>query len=210
MQGFQYVLCGCCLISAICCCNSTALQAQIPDNEPTIQLDLDSVLSVLEDKPARKKFFSGDYPDPKKAAFLSLVVPGAGQVYNKRYWKVPLVYGAMGSMVALIDFNQSRYRRFRTALDLKRKDLPHEFSGTRLDNANSLRIIRDQYDKNMQLSYVGLVLAHALQAMEAFVDAHLRSFDVGEDLSLQVKPMLQPDLLGRTPAPSVGIVLRFE
>ncbi len=131
-------------------------------------------------------------PQPKKALTLSLVLPGAGQVYNGRIWKLPLVYGAIGGMVYVIDFNQSRFKRLRTALELKRQNLPHEFSGTGIDNERSLLALRDSYDKNRQLSYFGLFVVYALQGVEAFVDAHLQGFEINEDLSLHIRPQLQP------------------
>jgi len=131
-------------------------------------------------------------PLPKKALTLSLILPGAGQAYNGRLWKLPLVYGAIGGMVYVIDFNQSRFKRLQTALDLKRQNLPHEFSGTGIDNERSLLALRDSYDKNRQLSYFGLFVVYALQGVEAFVDAHLQGFEINEDLSLIIRPQLQP------------------
>lgn len=132
-------------------------------------------------------------PIPKKSLILSLAVPGAGQVYNGRYWKLPLVYGALGGMVYVIDFNQSRYKRLKTALDLKRQNLDHEFSGTGIDSERSLLALRDSYDKNRQLSYFGLFVVYALQAVEAFVDAHLLGFEINEDLGLQLSPQISTD-----------------
>lgn len=129
-------------------------------------------------------------PIPKKSLILSLALPGAGQVYNGRYWKLPLVYGALGGMVYVIDFNQSRYKRLKTALELKRQNLDHEFSGTGIDSERSLLALRDSYDKNRQLSYFGLFVVYALQAVEAFVDAHLLGFEINEDLSLQLSPQI--------------------
>ena len=129
-------------------------------------------------------------PIPKKSLILSLALPGAGQVYNGRYWKLPLVYGALGGMVYVIDFNQSRYKRLKTALELKRQNLDHEFSGTGIDSERSLLALRDSYDKNRQLSYFGLFVVYALQAVEAFVDAHLLGFEINENLSLQLSPQI--------------------
>ncbi|MCB0569724.1 MAG: hypothetical protein KDC66_08180 [Phaeodactylibacter sp.] len=153
----------------------------------------------------KQNWFNKDYPNPKKAGILSLALPGAGQLYNKRWWKVPLVYGAIGGMVYTIDYNQSRYRRLRTALDLKRQGEEHEFSGTALDNTTTLRTLRDQYDKNTQLSYVGLFLVYTLQAMEAFVDAHLKTFDVEDDLGFNLKPQL--DYVAPLGQPTLGLGL---
>jgi hypothetical protein len=169
-------------------------------------------LIILDSNVVRKSWFTKDYPNPKKAAIMSLVVPGAGQVYNKGIWyvKVPVIYAALGGMVYLIDFNQSRYRRFRDAYRLKLQDQPHEFTNTRLDNERTLRVLRDNYDKNTQLSYVGIVAVYALQSVEAFVNAHLNSFDINDDLSLQLKPNFDTDLMSGQAVVGVGVVLRFE
>ncbi len=160
----------------------------------------------------RDGWLSRDYPNPRKAALLSFMLPGAGQVYNKGIWyvKVPIIYAALGGVVYAIDFNQTNYRRFRTAYALKLQDQTHEFSGTNLDNVRVLRVLRDSYDKNTQLSYIGFVAVYALQAAEAFVQAHLKTFDVSDDLSLQIKPSLQNDFLTGSPTLGIGIVLKFE
>lgn len=154
--------------------------------------------------------FKSDYINPKKAAILSLALPGAGQAYNKRWWKLPIVYGAIGGMVYAIDFNQGLYRRFRDALVLELADQPHEFDGTGIDSANALRSLRDEYDRNTQLSYIGSVVLYGVIAIEAFVDAHLLDFDIDDDLSLRVQPTLQPlpAELGLGSA-GVAVVVRF-
>lgn len=154
--------------------------------------------------------FKSDYINPKKAAILSLALPGAGQAYNKRWWKLPLVYGAIGGVVYAIDFNQGLYRRFRDALKLELADQPHEFTGTGIDSANALRSLRDEYDRNTQLSYIGAVALYGVIAVEAFVDAHLLDFNIDDDLSLRVQPTVQPvpRELGLGSA-GVAVVVRF-
>lgn len=169
-------------------------------------------LIILDSNVVKRGWLTRDYPNPKKAALLSLVIPGAGQVYNKGLWyvKVPIIYAGLGGMVYLIDFNQTQYRRFRDALQLKLQNQPHEFTSTQLDNERSLRILRDSYDKNRQLSYVGIVAVYALQSVEAFVDSHLNTFDINDDLGLQIKPNFDTDMMTGQPAIGVGVVLKFE
>ena len=130
--------------------------------------------------------FKSDYPNPNKAAILSFALPGAGQAYNKRWWKLPLVYGAFAGMFYAIDFNQGLYRRFRDAL----------------------RGLRDQYDRNTQLSYIGTVLLYGIVAVEAFVDAHLLQFDIDEDLSMQIAPQVVP-LPDEFGSAGVAVIIRF-
>ncbi len=125
-----------------------------------------------------------NYPDPKQAATLSLIIPGAGQLYNKRWWKVPLVYGALGGMVYSIRYNAEQYRRFRDAYIQALQGQPHEFTPFNLSD-QAIKRYRDQFDKRRQLSWIGLVAVHLLQAADAFVDAHLMHFDVSDELSVR-------------------------
>ncbi|MDX1666882.1 MAG: DUF5683 domain-containing protein [Saprospiraceae bacterium] len=175
--------------------SGTAQESPIPMDS----LSLDSVDIVR--KPA---------PDPKKAALYSLILPGAGQVYNGKWWKAPLVYGALGGMIYLIDYNQENFRRMRTALKLELAGEEHEFTGTSIDNARSLRALRDEFDKNTQLSYIGLFVVYVLNAAEAFVDAHLQSFEISEDLSLNVQPRIEYDQIQGRMQPGIGIGLKIN
>lgn len=193
------------ILVLFCCLGGLAAQEV---DTTVIETPVDTVIiagqvgTVIE-KQKKENWFNRDYPNPKRAALFSLIIPGAGQLYNKRWWKVPLVYGALTGMVLVIDYNQSLYRRLRTALDLKRKGEEHEFSGTSIDNLSSLRSLRDSYDKNTQTAYVGMVLVYTLQAMEAFVDAHLKGFNVDDDLGLKVRPNI--DIIAPTGQPVMGI-----
>lgn len=141
-------------------------------------------------------------PKPNRTLMWSLL-PAGGQIYNRRWWKVPLVYGAFVGLGFAIDYNQNLYRDLRDAYLLALNDEPHQFSGTTIDSPNALRNLRDSFDKNTQTAYVGLVLLYALQSMEAYVDSHLRSFDVDDDLSFKIKPSV--DVNGLTGQPVMGI-----
>ncbi|MEL7122322.1 MAG: DUF5683 domain-containing protein, partial [Bacteroidota bacterium] len=147
--------------------------------------------------------------NPGKALRLGLVIPGGGQIHNQRWWKLPLVYGAYTGLYLTIDFNQGLYVRFRDALEAKLNDELHEFSGTSFDDVTTLRSLRDRYDKNTQLSYIGAVVAHGLIALEAFIDAHLRDFDISDDLSLKLKPSIQLDPVSLQPVANFGMVVEF-
>lgn len=155
--------------------------------------------------PVKKKFL----PVPKKSLMWA-IIPGGGQVYNRRYWKVPLVYAAMGGIVYAIDYNQTRFRSLKKALELKLKDEPHEYTGTRIDDVRTLRTLRDDFDKNTQLSYIGMFLVYALQGVEAYTDAHLMDFDIGDDLSLQLQPRLEINPATQAVSPGLGLRLRFS
>lgn len=125
---------------------------------------------------------------PAKATFLSALVPGLGQVYNKKYWKVPLIYGAMGFSLYNYSFNNTNYHRYRNAY----KDLlaGRPLTGD-LANFDADRLIRAQkfHQRNRDLSMLLTVGIYMLQMLDANVDAHLMQFNVNENLSL--KPDLQ-------------------
>lgn len=156
-----------------------------------------------------RRFLSkDDYPNPNKALYLSIAIPGGGQFYNKRYWKVPIVYGGYAFLIYAARFNSSNYRDFRDAYIAELDGVPHKFSGLGLD-AGDLRRLRDGYDKNKQLSYIGIFALHIVQAAEAFVDCHLKTFDVSDDLSLKVGPSFQYSPTA-PPTPGIGFTLSVK
>lgn len=148
-------------------------------------------------------------PEPNKALLLGLLIPGGGQIYNRRWWKLPIVYAAYGGLIYAIDYNNGFFRRFSDAFQAEVNSEVHEFTGSGL-SANALRSLRNKFDKQLQLSYIGLVLVHGLIGAEAFVDAHLRSFDIDDDLSILVKPDLQLDPLTQRAYPAVSLVFQFK
>ncbi len=124
---------------------------------------------------------------PSKAAFYSAIVPGLGQAYNKRYWKIPLVYGAIGTGLYSYSFNNKRYHQYRDAY--KRR-----LAGYNDDNLQYLdnnRLISGQrfYQKNRDLSLLITAGIYILNIVDANIDAHLMQFNVNENLSL--RPDLQ-------------------
>ncbi|MCH2083255.1 MAG: DUF5683 domain-containing protein [Saprospiraceae bacterium] len=188
-----------CLLVLFLCIQLSYSAAQTQD---TTVAPIDTTIKIDISQPKEKS--------PKRAAFLSLALPGTGQVYNGRWWKVPIVYGAIGGMVYLIDYNTGLYNRLQTALTAERNGETHEFTGTTIGNLNSLVALRDGFDKDRQLSYIGLVFVYALQSMEAFVDGHLQQFDVSDDLSLKIKPSIETiQLSGSQAVLGVGIQLNF-
>ena len=178
---------------------STFLFAQeIPSEEvatDTLQ-PLTQVDSLKKDsigffqKLKRIKLWEKRYPSPKNATLLSVVLPGSGQIYNKKYWKVPLVYASIGALGYFVYTNGKEYRRFKKAYMYRVDDDPlteDEFVD-RLDNASTIKTWRDYYDKNRQLAWIGLVFVWLLNSVDAYVDAHLYNFDVSDDLSLRIQP----------------------
>lgn len=142
---------------------------------------------------------------PRKALLWS-IIPGGGQVQNKRWWKVPIVYGGLLGMVAVADFNQTRYTRFVTALENRCLGdgnvviIPNEtcietediFTINQITDAALIQA-RNSADRNRQTAYIGIFVAYLLQAVEAYTDAHLQEFDISDDLSFRLGPVVQPN-----------------
>ena len=133
---------------------------------------------------------------PRKAAIRSAILPGLGQIYNKKYWKLPLVYGALGASGAVFVYNITNYKDTRFAYRVK-YNMRVNGTDSLLFNSiksnlqplpeESLRYYRDQFRRDIDYSALFFLLLWGLNVVDATVDAHLKTFDVGPDLSLQFK-----------------------
>jgi len=137
---------------------------------------------------------------------MSLVIPGMGQVYNQKYWKVPIIYGAGGFFAYFIGFNQHKYVLFRDAILKGVTGEPALIEG-RMYDFDDLDNGRDFYRRYRDLSVLGLGAIYLLNAIDAMIDAHFFSYDVSDDLSLDIRPTLlnSPDLT----AEAVGLRIRI-
>lgn len=139
------------------------------------------------------------YPNPKKATILALALPGAGQIYNKKYWKLPILYGGFVALAYAFDFNHQEYRFYRTqyiaATDGDSSTEPSTFG-----NADFFKSNRNFYKKNRDLAVIGAFGLYALQIIDAHVDAHLTNFKLVDDMELSIKPSFSPvDWASRQP-----------
>jgi TM2 domain-containing membrane protein YozV len=139
---------------------------------------------------------------PVKASLLSAALPGAGQFYNRKYWKVPVIYAAFGGLGYLAKWNDNRYRTYRNAYRLRIDGDPSTTDDfTNLYSDNDLKLLRDYYRRNRDLTLIFTGLVYVLNIVDASVDAHLFYFDISDNLSLHIAPSLSP----YQPAPSAGI-----
>ena len=192
-----------------CCCflvTFNLLDAQITDSlatnsETVLKLDttqlsarLDSLIRAAPPAPKKKNFIGrffdrADYPNPKKALYLSLLLPGSGQIYNKQYWKAPIVYGGYTFAILNIRNNRQDFKRFRDARIADLDEDPLTINTTGFD-AVTLRSLRDAALTQAETGFLILLIVHAFQAADAFVFAHLKTFEVSEDLSLRISPQM--------------------
>lgn len=138
---------------------------------------------------------------PHKASIYSAILPGAGQVYNKKYWKVPIVYTALGSALYFTYDNQQNYNQYRDAFLLRQDGVTDKYEG--IYNDNQLITLMEYYERNKELSIIMGVAVYILNIVDASVDAHLFDFDVSEDLSLNTTPKLIETQRGYQPTLSL-------
>ncbi len=146
--------------------------------------------------------------DPQKAAMYSAVLPGLGQAYNKDYWKIPVIYGGGIIILHFINQNHDLYNTFNNALLAEVDGVPETTNPFDRYNESSLQNRRDRYKRDRDFMIIVGVIYYLLNVVEAHVSAHLKEFDVNEDLSLKLKPSFQP-LPGQYPAAGVGVALTF-
>lgn len=150
----------------------------------------DSIRISNDSSAIKKKMEFGDH-SPQKAMYYSLVLPGLGQAYNKKYFKIPFVYAALGGVSYWIYYNTQGYRK--ASLNYSENQ----------DDTNE-RYLRG-WRRNLELSYIVLAGTYALQVLDAYVDANLFYWDVSPDLSLRVAPTLDPFLIpGNVPVANYG------
>lgn len=143
---------------------------------------------------------------PAKAAFYSAVVPGLGQVYNKKYWKIPIIYAGMAAGIYFYKQQDDDYDRFRNAYKRRLAGYDDdEFQGISSD-----RLINAQKSaqKNKSISIIVTVAFYLLNVVDANVDAHLRQYEVSEDLSLQ--PNFDYNQFNAKPQYGMSLTYRFK
>jgi hypothetical protein len=130
-----------------------------------------------------------------KAALYAAILPGLGQIYNKRYWKLPILYGGVATMGYWIDYNNKKYQQMRNAF-LEQRSLPEELwtdpITINVEEDNIQKWI-DYYRRNRDLLMILMAGLYFLQIVDAHVDAHLMEFDISEDISFRIQPGMLPD-----------------
>lgn len=161
---------------------------------------LKTVTAVIDSTaPDNKKIKKVNVYSPGKAALRSAIVPGLGQIYNKKYWKLPIVYGALGVTGYIFIDNIKTYREYRNAFAIRYKASlpPPNNDSTGYDDLKeiykkispeSIRTARDRFRQYIDYSVLFFALFWGLNVVDAAVDAHLKSFDVSPDLSFRFQP----------------------
>ena len=214
-QNITYIL-KTLALAAILLSFATTAKAQTAADSMDVSftsIKADSVYKVKRD-------WSTWRPNPKRAMWLAIVLPGAGQIYNRKYWKLPIVYGGFVGCIYAMRWNNQMYTDYSQAyLDLMDDD-PNTQSynqflhlGAKIDESNIQRYQtlfkkrKDKFRRWRDLSFFCLVGVYALSIVDAYVDASLSEFDISKDLSLKLEPTIINDNHQRNPfkANSLGL-----
>tara|TARA_B110000438_G_C15727639_1_gene612749 strand:- start:501 stop:1016 length:516 start_codon:yes stop_codon:yes gene_type:complete len=125
---------------------------------------------------------------PRKAAILSATLPGLGQVYNKKYWKIPIIYAGLLTSVYYINDNNVEYKRYKDAYLRRLDNNPDNDDFVGEYSSGDLLILKDFYRRNREVSILCFIGTYIINVLDASVDAHLFDYDISEDISLQITP----------------------
>ncbi|MHA8086312.1 DUF5683 domain-containing protein [Aquirufa sp. Wall-65K1] len=160
---------------------------------------------------------------PRQATIKSLMIPGWGQLYNRQYWKLPLVAGAFITLGIIANYNNVRYEKYRayyyiasphpddpTYVPPATVAVPYEDGLVRDLDVNQLKRLNDGFRRNRDYTYIGMVLAWALNVVDANVSAHLKTFDVSDDIALKIKPTFEYQSFSNGLVSGVSLSFNFK
>lgn len=158
-----------------------------------------------EQEPKKEKTDYSALPkNPRKATILSAILPGAGQVYNNKSWKVPIIYGGLATDIYFIGYNNRRYEVFKGALvDFDNGD------DSQFPSLNRESLVRnvEYWRRNRDLTFLLLGVIYALNIVDANVDAHLSGFEISDDLALDIEPHFESFSATNN---SLGVKFKFK
>lgn len=148
---------------------------------------------------------------PHRATIYSAVLPGLGQVYNRKYWKVPIIYAGFGIMYYITRENTLEYRKFREAFRYVATNdtVPINNEYVNRYNEQQLRQGMNLYRRNTEVGYIIAGAWYILNIIDASVDAHLFYYDISENLSLKLEPAVLNDPLAARPVNGISLTMRF-
>lgn len=153
-------------------------------------------------------------PDPMKAAMYSAVLPGMGQFYNRKYWKIPIVYAGFAGLGWYAMFTHEEFVRYRNALDFRMDGNPQtidEFAQDMRYTTEVLGRFKDYYRRQRDRTVIWAALFYAINIIDATVDAHLFEFDVSEELGVKAGPSFQGiDMPVAGRGGQIGVGIRFS
>lgn len=181
-------------------------ELESPVDTAMISLKSDSILNEKEKKPVKRWI-----PDSNKSLWMAMVLPGAGQIYNRKYWKLPIIYGGFVGCAYALTWNTKMYNDYSQAYQDIMSDNPNndsykDFIPPYVDiesnleyYQNTFKNAKDIYRRQRDLSIFAFIGVYLLSVIDAYVDAELSDFDISKDLSLKLEPTLFNDVLRNRP-----------
>lgn len=162
--------------------------------------------TVKTDKTKNKKAI---YGNARKASIMSAVIPGLGQAYNRKWWKVPIVYAGLGGFGYLFYTNQQNFSFYAKNLKFENDGDPNTINETKY-SSDQLLSLKNDYRKYRDLGVIGITIIYVLNIVDANVDAHLKTFDVSDDLSLEIKPFNNVYCFNNSTGIQTGVSLNLK
>ena len=185
--------------------NDKVMKLEAPVDTAMLSSKSDSVLNTPPQKTKRW------IPDSKKSVWMAMVLPGAGQIYNKKYWKLPIIYGGFVGCAYALTWNTKMYNDYSQAYQDIMSDNPNndsykDFLPSYVDIESNLeyyqetfKSAKDIYRRQRDLSIFAFIGVYLLSVIDAYVDAELSDFDISRDLSLKLEPTLFNDAFRNRP-----------
>jgi hypothetical protein len=162
--------------------------------------------SLENAKAARKK----NYSTPRKASVMSAILPGLGQAYNKKYWKIPVIYAAFGGLGYMFYNSNVNYRDYRKNLIAYYDDDPETQNELFWLDGDQLQAEKQRFKKYRDFAAIGIGLLYILNIVDANVDAHLKTFDISDDLSIHIDPWQPGYTGGRSFGTGCGVSVKIN
>jgi hypothetical protein len=205
------------ILFSIHSCFSQEEQETVPMVETdSISSTLAEQVIIIKDSVSFKKSKKEFNPlAPSKAAFYSAILPGMGQIYNKRYWKAPIAWGLIGGSIYMYTWNNDNYKSFRTAFKRRQAGFTDdEFYDINngiipsLD-VDDLEYQQERFQSDRDLWLVVAIGMYALNIVDANVDAHLKQFNIDDDLSIDFEPYFDFNQVTNSPNYGMALIIKF-
>ncbi len=191
----------------------------------TFNMDSASLATYIADNEREKRHYEklNRIPKPAMAAWIAALFPGAGQIYNRQYWKIPIIFGGFAGLGYAVSWNNQMYVDYRKAYtDLCSSDPNARYyekmlpAGIQIDNANmdyykrTFKNKMSNYQRNRDLSIICIGVLYMLSIIDSYVDAQLRDYDVSPNLSMHVGPTVIPPSIHNELSTSVGMGCKLK
>ncbi len=193
------------LFIAMLACFSLNVQAQLKDTLIKKKIEISSSKETTAPFPDSIFRFNAKIQSPKRAGFYSALVPGLGQIYNKQYWKAGIVYAAAGVATGFMISNVKQYQYYQK-IYLGRIDADPSTSDTiTIYSTDDINTLRKGYRKYTEYTAIASTVAYLVNILDAYISAHLKTFDMSKDISLRAMP-----IINERRQPGIKIALAFN